>query len=94
MKKSIVIAGILVVVISLAAVQAYALSLPIPNQQATRMMSNYQTNGSCSMNNSGMMNGSMMGGGMMNGQSMNQQQCRQYMGQNHSMTNEQCQGMM
>jgi hypothetical protein len=96
MKKSFVIAGILVAALSVALVQAYALPVRFPNQPRTNnTMSSNHMNGSCSMNGNGMMNGSMMGGSMMNGgQSMNHEQCQQYMGQSHSMTQEQCQGMM
>lgn len=96
MKKSIVIAGILVAALSVALAQAYALPVMFPGQPGTNnMMSGNHMNGSCSMNGNGMMNGSMMGGSMMNGgQSMNHEQCQQYMGQSHSMTQEQCQAMM
>ncbi len=84
MKKSIVIAGILVAALSVALVQAYALPVMFTSQPRTNnMMSGIHMNGSCSMNGNGIMNGSMMNGG----QSMN-------MGQSHSMTQEQCQGMM
>jgi hypothetical protein len=96
MKKLILIAGILVAALSVALVQAYALPALFPSQPRTNnMMSGNHLNGSCSMNGNGMMNGSMMGGSMMNGaRSMNNGQCRQYMAQNHSMTDKQCQSMM
>lgn len=94
--KSIVIAGIIVAALSVALVQAYALPVMFPTQsRSNNMMSGNHTNGSCSMNGNGMMNGSMMGGSMMTGgESMNHEQCQQYMDQSHSMTQEQCQGMM
>lgn len=90
--KSIVIAGIIVVVLSVVLVQAYALPVMFPSQsRSNNMMSGNHPNSSCSKNGNGMMNGSMMGGSMTGGQSMNHEQ---YMGQSHSMTQEQCQGMM
>ena len=85
MKKSILIAGILVAALSVTLVQAYALPVMFPQRGTNNMMSSNHMNGSCTTNGNGMMNG---------GQSMNNEQCQQYMGQSHSMTQEQCQGMM
>lgn len=83
MKKSILIAGILVAALSVALVQAYALPVMFPSQPRTNsMMSGNHMNGSCSISGSGMMNGSIMGGSMMNGrQSMSDEQCQQNMDQ-------------
>jgi hypothetical protein len=96
MKKSILVAAILVVAFSVAAVQTYALPALSPNHSRTNnMLSSTHMNGSCLMNGNGMMNGSMMGGSMMTeGQSMNYEQCQQNMGQGHYVSQEQCQGMM
>lgn len=96
MKKSILIAGILVAALSVSLVQAYALPVMFPNQPGTNnMKSSNLMDEFCSMNGNGMMSGSMMGRSMMNGgQSMNHEQCQQYLGQSHSMGQEQCQGMM
>lgn len=87
MKKSILVTGIVVVVLSVALVQAYAWPAMFPHPGT--MMSNTTMNGSCSSGN-GMMDGSMMNGGHF----MDYQQCQQYMGQSHSITPQQCQGMM
>ncbi len=100
MKKSLLIASVLVAALSVALVQAYAFPVMYPGQSATaNMMSGTSVKGSCPMDGNGMMNrsmtgGSMMSGSMMNGgQYMNHQQCQQYMGRSHSMTQEQCQEM-
>ncbi len=74
MKKSIVLAGILVAALSVALVQTYALPFMSPQPGTTNMMSGGHMNGSGSSGGS-MMNGghggSMMGGygngGMMGG---------------------------
>jgi len=76
--KGLVIVGIMMVVISLAAVQAFALpqyhGWGSRNRTSTAMTGGMNTSGACSM-----MNSQEMLGSMMNGQSMNAQQCQQHM---------------
>ena len=86
MKSSIIIAGVLVAVLSLVLVEAFALPAMSPNQRGTGSMMNNSMYGSCLGRAGRVMRGSMMGGSMMmNAGSWNYQQCQQYAGQSQQM---------
>ena len=93
--RNLVIAGVIVAVISLAATQVFAMPSYFygwgsVNRGPMAMMGG--ANGHMNGNACNMMNGQEMTG-MMNGESMNHQQCQEYMGPNHDMTAEECQAM-